>query len=797
MAVALSFFVLQIVLQARSAHADPVESSNGPEDDDTAEGLGMAKTIAAALAAAAGYGANARDDFATGAGAAAAPHMVPPGEVEVVSDYAAVPAAVPEKKVVQDDPVPPPVETIEVEDLAAAGERTAAPGEAADDNDAERAPSFDSPALEGLSQASRVASGAVEPKVYFTYPAEGAVLSASKAAISIDIDPPNFDLTARGMVMCIEILFRHGRQRNCFDGTPELSLDGLESGQILAIATLEVNSTGDDDDGDGDGNVADSSSVLLQGGHVVSRASRTVYIELDTEPSRIGITFPRTDEHLSVQYVGVALRLDNFGAEDGYICMTISKGISLDKTGTNVEAVESKEDQCILATRKEVVVSTDFPAGLNGVSAQLYYPDGQPVAERQGTTNTWFRITPPTMLERPAMGTVQDWSSCGGVLSGDQAKGDRANGVLVGEMATLPTVHIAVLSAISYNRYNEALVMIKSILFNRKRANMLHFHMIVDPAGRIFFTEMLLALRLPGLRVTFHDFERVCVRPNERFLKKYNFTQSAHYSGHAGYCRLYMYRHLKNTVPGITGVIAVESDQIFLDDVVELWEEFSKFPEAAMVGMPELYKPWGKGRNQPSEFDITDGKTEGLMKRGSVEEVYHGNGFIGGIIMLNFTRMGRGSGWHDLVDRSMQQYLDIVNAKAPAMPDSDGKIKDDEAWNPQMNDQDIFNSVFKMHPELIYNLPCQWNIQFHAFQEQLRMCGDDTRNLECSEAKSEGMFLCRRKPSVVHFMAQSYKSSSNSVGKQYYSEFWNAMDSLNVDLLRYDFLERSCATPQQ
>ena len=113
MAVALSFFVLQIVLQARSAHADPVESSNGPEDDDTAEGLGMAKTIAAALAAAAGYGANARDDFATGAGAAAAPHMVPPGEVEVVSDYAAVPAAVPEKKVVQDDPVPPPVETIE------------------------------------------------------------------------------------------------------------------------------------------------------------------------------------------------------------------------------------------------------------------------------------------------------------------------------------------------------------------------------------------------------------------------------------------------------------------------------------------------------------------------------------------------------------------------------------------------------------------------------------------------------------------------------------------------------------
>ena len=146
--------------------------------------------------------------------------------------------------------------------------------------------------------------------------------------------------------------------------------------------------------------------------------------------------------------------------------------------------------------------------------------------ERSSATNTWFRITPPTMLNRPAMGTVQDWSSCGGVLSGSGAKDGKV--AFIGDMAKLPTVHIAVLSAISYNRYNEALVMIKSILFHRKRANLIHFHLIVDPSGRIFFTEMLLAQQLPGLRVTFHDFERVCVRPNERFLKKYNFTQSAH-----------------------------------------------------------------------------------------------------------------------------------------------------------------------------------------------------------------------------------------------------------------------------
>lgn len=26
-------------------------------------------------------------------------------------------------------------------------------------------------------------------------------------------------------------------------------------------------------------------------------------------------------------------------------------------------------------------------------------------------------------------------------------------------------------------------------------------------------------------------------------------------------------------------------------------------------------------------------------------------------------------------------------------------------------DQDIFNAIIKTHPDLVYNLPCQWNVQ--------------------------------------------------------------------------------------
>ena len=120
---------------------------------------------------------------------------------------------------------------------------------------------------------------------------------------------------------------------------------------------------------------------------------------------------------------------------------------------------------------------------------------------------------------------------------------------------------------------------------------------------------------------------------------------------------------------------------------------------------------------------------------------YHGNGFIGGIVMLNFERMGRGDGWQSLVEKSISKYIKM---KA----DLDLEV---ESWNPQMNDQDIFNSIFSLNPELVYALPCQYNIQFHAFQEHLRMCGmDNTNNIECDEAKNTGMFLCKRRPAIIH-----------------------------------------------
>ena len=64
MVAAVYLFVLQIVFHAFPVHAETTEGpSGGGVDDDTTEGLGTAKTIAAALAAAAGYSSAAGNDF--------------------------------------------------------------------------------------------------------------------------------------------------------------------------------------------------------------------------------------------------------------------------------------------------------------------------------------------------------------------------------------------------------------------------------------------------------------------------------------------------------------------------------------------------------------------------------------------------------------------------------------------------------------------------------------------------------------------------------------------------------------
>ena len=54
-------------------------------------------------------------------------------------------------------------------------------------------------------------------------------------------------------------------------------------------------------------------------------------------------------------------------------------------------------------------------------------------------------------------------------------------------------------------------------------------------------------------------------------------------------------------------------------------------------------------------------------------------------------------------------------------------------WVPQLNDQDVFNAVFAKLPAAVHALPCEWNLQYHAYMAQMRICGEN-QPLNCDAA---------------------------------------------------------------
>merc|ERR1719238_2297597 len=95
-------------------------------------------------------------------------------------------------------------------------------------------------------------------------------------------------------------------------------------------------------------------------------------------------------------------------------------------------------------------------------------------------------------------------------------------------------------------------------------------------------------------------------------------------------------------------------------------------------------------------------------------------------------------------------------------------------WRPNLNDQDVFNAVFAKVPSAVHVLPCEWNLQYHAYMASVRICGNSggeqrgAHSMNCDAALARGIFVCPRPPAIVHFMAQSYRSATPS----YFSEYW-------------------------
>jgi len=228
--------------------------------------------------------------------------------------------------------------------------------------------------------------------------------------------------------------------------------------------------------------------------------------------------------------------------------------------------------------------------------------------------------------------------------------------------------------------------------------------------------------------------------------------------------------------------------------------------------MPEMYRPWPQGRmsgdgggaDSDGVDDGADG-ADGSVGGASIPALRHAdgrlhNGFIGGIVMLDLAKL-RALQWPTLWRAELRRWLSLrQQATDGAANDGSGAGSGGPAaaaapaWQPELNDQDVFNAVLTLRPELAYTIPCAWNLQYHAFMTSQRLCSSDEpgaigsdrsdRGPNCAAMVAERMFVCAARPAVVHYMTRSYLLKE----PPYFTSHWAAMAATPLSLLRYEHL---------
>ena len=616
-------------------------------------------------------------------------------------------------------------------------------------------------ASRGALAPRHLASGP-PPSIRVVEPEDGATYGGDRIQLRVAVDG-EFRMGGRGGgVVCIDVTWAQGARSYCVDKLDDWIMGGLEDGNYLATVQLR-----ESDDL--------ASAVVAE-----ARSSFNIQIPKAALLPRVSFSFPTGDGRVfGTSQVDLSFYTTNF--PKGSICLSLHRLLAAAAAAAAAAATGgAAERDHSNATLDEAVVNrtcvgahehawrVTLPSGSYRAIAHLHgVATAAPLASRYSSNSVQFRVQLDARPGGGATGAALDGGKTR-VGASTAAGGGAAAGRGVSEPAfpyNRPegSMHIVVMSARVYDRYEEALVMIKSMLFHWRRARVpdgpgITLHLIVDDGGADFFAAAFarLALPLELVDVLYHSYNRVCVRPLEAFLADFEMPMSAHYSGAAGYCRLFMAPYLATL--GVPAFVAVESDQLFFDDVTNLWRFLPALSGQAFLRAPEMYQPWEDGRPRGPD----EAAAEGHVIR-DLDADWHGNGYIGGIMMFNISRM-EAAGWEARWKGELRAFIESKGRE----------------WVPKLNDQDIFNAVISRNPQWAAPLPCEFNLQYHAYMNSRRICEAQGEALNCEAALQKGIFVCPRHPSVVHFMSQSYLGSDLS----YYQSFWHAVAGMSPDLIR-------------
>lgn len=207
-------------------------------------------------------------------------------------------------------------------------------------------------------------------------------------------------------------------------------------------------------------------------------------------------------------------------------------------------------------------------------------------------------------------------------------------------------------------------------LFSKSKSNLL---VLSDNICQGVLEDMPRKLRESFLTVSFYPFYEHAHRVS--------MISSKHYSA--------LFTLIKLAIDQIfleyDKVLFLDLDTIVIDDLEILWNYFDLFNKT---------QAWAFAENQSSYYLGYYNLSKGKVHRTSPWPA-DGSGINGGVLLADLKKC-REMSWANV-------WQTIYNRTKPAHP---------SLW---MADQDIFNTVFKMHPHLLYRLPCRWNIQFSQY----------------------------------------------------------------------------------
>lgn len=275
-------------------------------------------------------------------------------------------------------------------------------------------------------------------------------------------------------------------------------------------------------------------------------------------------------------------------------------------------------------------------------------------------------------------------------------------------------IHIAMVVS-GHIAIQRAMVAVKSILFYRQ--NFLHFHFLTDARGKDVLSTVFGTWLLPMVNVSFYSITNA--------IHMVQGIPNSHYAG--------IFAMTKLTLPTILpsslhAAILLDIDLMFAADIGSLWKILRHLrEEKKLLGLVENQSNWY----------LSD-----IWKKHKPWPAI-GRGFNTGVALLNLELM-RERNWNETWHQAAKESLLTHHKTALA-------------------DQDVINAAAKREGNLVFILPCEWNVQL----------GENTLSENCY--KSAHHFK------VIHWNSASKLGVKNSHGphfKNLYTMFQNYESNL-------------------